>query len=229
MRKNDLRAAREAQRRRENRETILRAALAVIERKGLSAASMDDVAAEAQFSKATVYKYFRSKTELIFEIMLEFLEDLDARLRSVVGRPGSAGERLRGWIACSLEILAKNDNLTRFFLLDRSFMGLLQIFVGREPGAGTEAEKKFLQKIMAKRKAMHEGSRALLREGVASGEFRPMDIEAAVMFIETAVEGYFVGKFWENSKLDLNKDSGSIEDFIFCGLRNVKGRKGDAS
>jgi AcrR family transcriptional regulator len=227
MKKNDLRAAREVQRRQENRETILHAAQAVIERKGLSAASMDDVASEAQFSKATLYKYFRSKSELLFEIALHFLEDLDGRLRSVVGRPGRAEERLRGWIACSLEVLSENENLTRFFLLDRSFVRLLQVFVGRKPGAGLEAEKKFLQKIMAKRKAMHEGSRTLLREGVASGEFRPMDIEAGVVFIEAVIEGYFVEKFWDNSKPDFKRDSDSIKDFVLYGIQKSHVRKGD--
>ena len=229
MKKNDLRAAREVQRRQDNRETILHAAQAVIQRKGLSAASMDDVAAEAQFSKATLYRYFRSKSELVFEILIHFLEGLDVRLRSVLSRPAGAEERLRGWIACSLRFLSENENLTRFLLLDRSFLRLLQIFVGRQAGAGTDAEKKFLQKIMSKRKAMLEGSRTLLREGVAAGEFRPVDIEAGVMFIEAAIEGYLVGKFWDNSKPDVERDSGPIEDFIFHGLQNADISKGDAS
>ena len=229
MRKNDLRAAREAQRRRENRETILRAAHAVIQRKGLSSASMDDVAAEAQFSKATLYKYFRSKSELVFEIVSQFLENLDLQLRSELNRPARASERLKGWISCSVRYLSENENLARVLLLDRSVMRLLQIFVGRQEGAGTEAEKRFLQKILAKRKVMQQGSRTLLREGVSSGEFRPVDIEAGVKFIEAAIEGYIVGKFLDNSKADLKRDIDSIEGFVFKGIQNSNVRKGDAS
>jgi AcrR family transcriptional regulator len=229
MKKNDLRAAREVQRRQEIRETILHAAQAVILRKGFSAASMDDVAAEAQFSKATLYRYFRSKSELVFEILIHFLEDLDNRLKDIRIRPVGARERLRDWIACSLRFLSENENLTRVFLLDRSFMRLLQIFVDKQSRAGTDAERRFLQKIMAKRKAMLEGSRSLLQEGVASGEFRPMDLGAGVMFIEAAIEGYLVGKFWDNSKPDVERDSGPIEDFIFHGLQNPDNSKGDAS
>lgn len=229
MKKNDLRAAREVQRRQENRETILHAAQAIIMRKGFSAVSMDDVAAEAQFSKATLYRYFRSKSELVFEILVHFLEDLDVRLRNDRNEPAGARERLRDWIACSLRFLSENENLTRFLLLDRSFMRLLQIFVGKKSRAGTDVEKKFLRKIMAKRKAMLEGSRILLQEGVASGEFRPMDIDAGVMFIEAVIEGYFVEKFWDESRPNVERDTGLIEDFIFCGLQYHTLLKGDAS
>jgi AcrR family transcriptional regulator len=229
MRKNDLRATREVQRRQENRETILHAAQTIIRRKGFSAVSMDDVAAEAQFSKATLYKYFRSKSELVFEILIHFLEDLDGRLRNVRDQAAGARERLRDWISCSLRFLSENENLTRVLLLDRSFMRLLQIFVGKQSRAGTDAEKKFLQKIMAKRKAMLEGSRILLQEGVAAGEFRPMDVAAGVKFIEAVIEGYFVEKFWDDSKPDVERDTGPIEDFIFCGIQNNNALKGDAS
>jgi AcrR family transcriptional regulator len=229
MKKNDLRAAREVQRRQENRETILHAAQTIIRRKGFSAVSMDDVAAEAQFSKATLYKYFRSKSELVFEILIHFLEDLDGRLRNVRDREAGVRERLRDWISCSLRFLSENENLTRVLLLDRSFMRLLQIFVGKQSRAGTDAEKKILQKIMAKRKAMLEGSRILLQEGVAGGEFRPMDVAAGVKFIEAVIEGYFVEKFWDDSKSDVERDTSLIEEFIFQGIQRHELSKGDAS
>ena len=229
MKKNDLRAAREVQRRQENRETILHAAQTIIRRKGFSAVSMDDVAAEAQFSKATLYKYFRSKSELVFEILIHFLEDLDGRLRNVRDREAGVRERLRDWISCSLRFLSENENLTRVLLLDRSFMRLLQIFVGKQSRAGTDAEKKILQKIMAKRKAMLEGSRILLQEGVAAGEFRPMDVVAGVKFIEAVIEGYFVEKFWDDSKSDVERDTSLIEEFIFQGIQRHELSKGDAS
>jgi len=221
----DLRTARELQRKRENRETILQAARAVIRRKGFGSLSMDDVAAEAQFSKATVYRYFRSKSELAFEILILFLDGLDARLRDIRSRPAGAGERMRDWVACSLGFLAENENLTRILLLDRSFLRLLQIFVGRRTAAG--AETRFLREIMARRKAMLESSQAILREGMASGEFRAMDLAAAVRFVEAVIEGYFVETFWDEKKPDIERDASRIAEFLFRGIRGDRRAKGD--
>lgn len=49
---------------------IIDAAEKVFFEKGFSNATMDDVAEEAEFSKRTIYVYFRSKEQLYFEIML---------------------------------------------------------------------------------------------------------------------------------------------------------------
>lgn len=60
------------------REDIIDAAEKVFFAKGFSNATMDDVAKEAEFSKRTVYVYFRSKEQLYFEIMLRGYKLLNA-------------------------------------------------------------------------------------------------------------------------------------------------------
>lgn len=52
------------------RKDIIDAAEKVFFARGFSNATMDDVAKEAEFSKRTIYVYFRSKEQLYFEIML---------------------------------------------------------------------------------------------------------------------------------------------------------------
>lgn len=51
------------------RQDLIEAAERVFFAKGYAAATMDDVAKEAEFSKRTVYIYFNSKEQLYFEIM----------------------------------------------------------------------------------------------------------------------------------------------------------------
>ncbi|MGJ7913381.1 TetR/AcrR family transcriptional regulator [Neobacillus sp. LXY-1] len=59
------------QREKEIRRTdIIEAAERVFFTKGYSTSTMDDVAKEAEFSKRTVYVYFKSKEQLYFEIMI---------------------------------------------------------------------------------------------------------------------------------------------------------------
>ncbi len=218
MAKTDQRVEREKRRRRENRDTILGAAEAVLLRKGVSAMSMDDVAAEAEFSKATLYRYFRSKAELVFEIMAQFIEDFDERLGAVVARPAGSREKLRAWVEASLRLLSEKENMTRVFLLDRSFMRLLQIFVGPAGEPGTDVERNFLKRIRAKRADMNGLARTLLREGIASRAFRPLDLEGGVMFMEAVIEGYFVEKFWSEKAADLERDIEHINDFLWHSL-----------
>ena len=57
---------------------MLDAAERVFFKKGFESATMDDIAKEAEFTKKTIYSYFRSKEELYFEIMLLGYKALNA-------------------------------------------------------------------------------------------------------------------------------------------------------
>ncbi len=218
MSKSDPRSVRQERRRQEYREAILHAAEAAILRKGISSVSMDDVAAEAQFSKATIYRYFRNKAELVFEILVHFIEDLESHLQEIMTASGSVQERLAAWLGCSLRFLAGNENLTRILLLDRSIMRLLQVFVdeNRRKGAGTEMG--FLRKILSRRAEMNRRTIDLIREGVEKGEFRPIDPRIGQRFLEAVIEGYFVQRFWTETRSSVERDIEHINDFVFRSL-----------
>jgi len=220
MKKQDLRDAREQQRRQGNREMILHAAEAVILRKGFTATSMDDVAREAQFSKATVYNYFRSKAELIFEILVHFLEDMDRELMEIQTNAETAKRKLRESIRLALRFYAGKENIAKVFAMDRSFMKLMQAFITPGQKGTSEAERRFVKKIKAKRAGLNDHAKAILREGIDSGEFRKIDIDAAVTYLGAVIQGYFQEKLWNESKPDLEQDIDQLESFILHGIES---------
>jgi AcrR family transcriptional regulator len=64
---------------------IINAAEKVFFHKGFEYATMDDIAKEAEFTKKTLYSYFKSKDELYYEIMLrgfKALNDMNGRVLS---------------------------------------------------------------------------------------------------------------------------------------------------
>jgi AcrR family transcriptional regulator len=67
--------------RREAREELLRAALAVFARRGYRQASVDEIAAEAGYSKGALYWHFSSKEELLHALLEQ---RIDAPARSFV-------------------------------------------------------------------------------------------------------------------------------------------------
>ena len=229
MKKMDLRDARERQRRQENREMILHAAEAVILRKGFSATSMDDVAKEAQFSKATLYHYFRSKAELIFEILIHYLEDLDVGLRTIQAKAETPKRKLGEAIRLGLKFYAGKENIAKVFVMDRSFMKLMQAFIAPGSKGASEVERRFIQKIRAKRMAINDRIKTFLEEGIGAGEFRKIDIDAAVTFLGAVVQGYFQEKTWNESRPDLERDIDQLENFILQGIESKEAwKKGES-
>jgi AcrR family transcriptional regulator len=81
---------------------------------------MDDVAAEAQFSKPTLYRYFPSKADLVSELIIHFMEDVEAGLTAISRRPAPPRDKLLEAVRFAFRYLADRENLTRLFVADVS-------------------------------------------------------------------------------------------------------------
>lgn len=96
----------------QRREAILEAARQVFQRKGYQATTMEEVAAEAQFSKGTLYLYFHSKFELFAELSNEVLGRVEQGFQNIseTGVPGlqMVQEMLHLWAQTA------SDNIRQF-------------------------------------------------------------------------------------------------------------------
>lgn len=212
------RGDRERRRRLENREAIIHAAEAVILRCGFSATSMDDVAAEADFSKATVYRYFRSKAELLFEIMAHFMDDIEEKLAAIRNDKSlSAARRLGATVAALMEYLAEKENISRVVMADRSFLRLVPLFVDDAAGEPATA-RRFIERIKERRLEVLKGTESLLAEGMRAGEFRPLDPAAVSVYFSAVLTGFLHERLWSEAKPDLKKDVSLISDLLLRGL-----------
>lgn len=79
----------------ETRQQLLDAAYRVFSTKGFFAASLDDVAAEAGFSKGAVYSNFESKEDLFFSLIEQHTDEQAAKLKAAVEPDASFGEQAR--------------------------------------------------------------------------------------------------------------------------------------
>ncbi len=220
-----LRGERERRRKREYREAILHAAEAVIMRKGYSAATMDDVAREAQFSKATVYKYFPSKSELVFEILVHYFDEAGERLEAIRNEKRSARERLRRSILAALEFYEEKRNISRVLMMDQGMLKFLRIFVAGHSKTASPADRKAMRVLLEKREEVQAGATKIIEEGIASREFRRVDPAAVVAFIDAVVHGYAHGQFMTDETPDVARTADMIFEFVLNGI-NRPGKSG---
>lgn len=73
---------------------ILYAAAKLFMEKGYETVSMNQVAEEANVTKATVYYYYPAKTDLFLASMVEVLSNVANRIQNLLDEPGSFQERL---------------------------------------------------------------------------------------------------------------------------------------
>jgi len=92
----------------ETRRRVLDAAARVFAERGYDAATLDDVAAAAGFSKGAVYSNFTDKREVFLSLMQERIEERIERVRGVTRRLDGAGEQIES-AAGELEGLIATD------------------------------------------------------------------------------------------------------------------------
>jgi AcrR family transcriptional regulator len=94
----------------EKRRGILDVAAAVFADRGMEKASMSQIAAQAQVSKALLYHYYPSKDALIFAIIATHLEELDAAIAAADDEGLEPALRLRRLVGAVLENYRGADN-----------------------------------------------------------------------------------------------------------------------
>ncbi|MFC3569308.1 TetR/AcrR family transcriptional regulator [Paracoccus simplex] len=94
----------------EKRRGILDSAAAVFAEQGMEKASMSQIAAHGQISKALLYHYYPSKDALIFAIIITHLQELDAAIEAADDPTLPPQQRLRRLVGTVLESYRGADN-----------------------------------------------------------------------------------------------------------------------
>lgn len=159
------------------REEILDAAARVLIEKGLSAATMSDVAVEAGVAKGTVYLYFDSKERLLSGLGARYTEELIRRSGGLL-----EGDDSGSFIERFDEFL---EGMIDFHLAERELHHVLF-----HEGAVSEAEAMRQLRELLKR---------FIERGVGSGEFEVADTGFTADFLLQGLHGALVPVLHEKS------------------------------
>jgi len=152
------------------RAQILDAAARVLVEKGVSAATMADVASEAGVAKGTLYLYFDSKEQLLSGLGNRYTEEVLRRAEGVLGKdgPGSFIERFDVFLG----------EIADFHFAERELHRVL--FHG---GAVNEAEAM---------RELRRLARSFIEAGMDSGEFEVSDAGFTADFLLQGLHGALV-------------------------------------
>ena len=148
------------------RRRILRAAIRLFSRHGFHAVSVDQIVGLARVNKRMVYHYFGSKDALFEAALVEVYRRIEAIEFHAVERGRSPREKLARLLESYFEFLDAEPEFTR----------LLQ-WENLEKGRHLTKENHLLSK-----NPFFERFRAIVQDGVATGEFRP-DLDVTHLLI----------------------------------------------
>ena len=194
---------------------ILAAALACFAERGYSATRLDDIAARAGVTKGTLYLYFPNKDELFKALVrTELLPNVE-RFEAVAAAPGSAAPLLRQVIGIWAGHIVPSP------------IAVLPKLMIAEAGNFPDLAKFYLDEVI------HRGLRllrAVLRRGVESGEFRPIDVDHTAYCV---IGPLLLSVLWKHTfdphddrPLDVAALCNAHLDALLHGLLRPPGRQG---
>jgi AcrR family transcriptional regulator len=161
-------------------QEILSAALESFAERGYAATRLDDVAKRAGVTKGTLYLYFPNKAELFKAVIRETLVPTLLQV-------GAASE------AAPSAIAVFESALHGFEAMATSSVGAIPKLVLAEAGNFPEIARFYLDEVIAQGLG---AIRALLKRGIATGEFRAVNLEYAPYCV---IAPLVLGLLWMHS------------------------------
>jgi AcrR family transcriptional regulator len=144
---------------------ILTAALECFRQRGFAATRLEDVAARAGVTKGTIYLYYPSKEELFKAVIRGELMPNIERVEAAFDEQGPAAQMLERLMMIWSEVIVSSP------------VSVIPKLMIAEAGNFPDLARFYLENVV------HRGLRllaAILRHGIARGEFRPVDVDHAV-------------------------------------------------
>jgi AcrR family transcriptional regulator len=165
-------------RREATRRRLLDAAVRVFAERGFDAASLDQVAARAGFTKGAVYSNFTSKDELFFALMDDQIRRRVDAVRALVPQ-GSAAD--------PVDSLHRIGHLLTEAFTDQRDWQLLFLDFWRRAVCDSSVRPQFLQHRRALRTAISQAIREVLPAGAAFGDHNGNDLVTVVLALSNGL------------------------------------------
>jgi AcrR family transcriptional regulator len=169
----DVRATRD-----ERRDEILRSLSSVMRTNRLGSLTMRDIADQLGLVKGNLYYYFKNKQEILYHCHVKCIELSLAALAEVQAAEGAASERMRILLIRHISAIT-DDAYGGVLLTDLENM--------------TKSQRK---RYVELRDRFENGVRALIAEGISTGEFCVKDLKMAGYVVLGAIN--WIPKWFRN-------------------------------
>ena len=198
---------RQKEERKLRKKRILDGALEVFHKNGIEGSTMDEIANQAGFGKATLYYYFSSKEEVFCAIMEKGWKPLWEDLEDTIHSEDSSNNELFIDTLCKVSnIILKDKNLYRFLFT--------------APKAITNMPEN-LQTWRVYQNRLYGSLRELLEDGISNNQFPNTDSE--ILF--KAIGGLFHGVLFlgdeGNKQVSRNDIKNLLQQFLKSNKEKV--------
>jgi len=189
-------------------QSIRDAAMRVIARKGMAAATMQEIADEAGVAKGTIYLYFRDREDVVEKAFESAMGDLHKRVDEALETPGAFEQKLRAVLAAQIG----------FFQANREFFRLYMSL--RYPEGNAQQQRRQKRHCQPQYKSRVERIAGMLEDAMKRGEIRRMDPMRLALFIVEGSSAVIIERVLDEAPPPEEADIELIAGTILGGIRS---------
>ena len=182
------------------RDEIILSAAQIFREKGFHATSMQDIADSVHLQKASLYHHINSKQEILLAVLDQALDILIEDIEPIVNSDQPSVEKLKLAMARYIERVTGSADLAAVLLLEHRSL-----------------EPQLRARHIDRRDRFEELWRAIVREGVERGEFRPMDL-SVVTFALLGVQNWLITWYREGGRMSGSELADQFAEIFLHGL-----------
>jgi AcrR family transcriptional regulator len=190
------------------RELILATARRLFESKGFELTTVEEIAAQAELGKGTIYSYFKSKEQIYIAILEDGLDLLKERMETAVQNPVSARDALHRMFDVFVEYHQERKGFMESLFLQ---VDQQQYFRLGELAQGLKSKASVWVELVAK----------ILHWGIERGELKPMEVVKTAQILIGMVLGLIL-------QHEMGQYSGEISEYretlLELVLEGIKGK-----
>jgi TetR/AcrR family transcriptional regulator len=161
-----------------SRNAILQAAIREFAEQGIAGARTGSIARAAHVNKALLYYYFKDKESLYGASLDRIFEQMGQHMMEVLDRDLPPGQKMLAYAATYFDFIARHD-------VNRNLVQMEMMRAGHGSPHLQRIARQYFQPLF---KRLSE----VLREGIASGEFRPINPVQFIPSMVALVVFYFI-------------------------------------
>jgi TetR/AcrR family transcriptional regulator len=162
----------------ESRAAILQAAVAEFSREGIAGARTDAIARSARVNKALLYYYFKDKEAIYGAVLDQVFGGLAQAIQKALSQDLPPREKLLAYVGAHFDYIASHPQYP-------------PIVQGEMSRAGRGRSRQFERITRQYFQPLFSRVGALLEQGIAAGEFRPVDPKDFIPSMIAVIVFYF--------------------------------------
>src|SRR3954470_22517314 len=188
-------------------QSIQEAAIRVISRKGMAAATMQEIAEEAGVAKGTIYLYFRDRDELVEKTFENAMSQLHARVDAALELDVPFEQKLRSMLGAVSGFFDENREFFRLYISMRF------------PEGSAQQQRRRKRTCQPQYQSRVQRVAEVLRQAMDRGEIGVTDPRRLALFIIEGSNAVILERVLSETPASADDDVDFLADTILGGIR----------